>query len=345
MEVLWYWLVAIMITAYVVMDGFDLGAGIIHLLVARTEPERNQVLASIGPVWDGNEVWLLAAGGTLYFAFPDLYASSFSGFYLPLMIVLWLLMLRGIAIEFRHHVDGDLWLSLWDAVFSFASVLLAIFYGAALGNVIRGVPLDGNGTFFLSLWTNFRTTGQVGILDWYTISVGLYAFATLTHHGALWVAMKSKGKVAERSSELAGSVWWAMALLMIGVTFMTGGVQSQVFRNLRDYPIGYVVYAGAIAAMIASWWFRRNGREIAAFLASCGYITGMMVCAVFGVFPYVLPSNIDPAQGMTLYSAATSEYGMSVGLYWWIPGMLLASGYFFYNYRNFIGKVAKTSEH
>src|SRR5664280_521324 len=146
METAWFCLVAVMIAVYVVLDGFDLGAGIVHLLVARTGPERRAVLASIGPVWDGNEVWLIAAAGTLYFAFPALYSSSFSGFYLPLMIVLWLLILRGISIEFRNHLQSLVWQPLWDAVFAAASALLAIFFGAALGNVVRGVPLDRAGT-------------------------------------------------------------------------------------------------------------------------------------------------------------------------------------------------------
>src|SRR5712664_2467019 len=137
MGTIWFCLVAIMITVYVLLDGFDLGAGAIHLLVAKTDAERRQVLASVGPVWDGNEVWLIAGGGTLYFAFPALYAASFSGFYLPLMMVLWLLMLRGISIEFRSHVESPVWRPLWDVVFGGASALLAIFFGAALGNVVR----------------------------------------------------------------------------------------------------------------------------------------------------------------------------------------------------------------
>jgi cytochrome d ubiquinol oxidase subunit II len=145
----WFCLVAIMIAGYVVLDGFDLGAGIIHLFVARTEQERQQVLRSIGPVWDGNEVWLLAAGGTLYFAFPALYAAAFSGFYLALMMVLWLLILRGISIELRSHIESPIWKPFWDLVFGGSSALLALLYGAALGNVVRGVPLDGNGFFFL----------------------------------------------------------------------------------------------------------------------------------------------------------------------------------------------------
>src|SRR6202162_3702178 len=134
MGFIWFWIVAVMLTAYVVLDGFDLGVGILHPVLSRTERERQIMLRTIGPVWDGNEVWLIAGGGTLFFAFPALYASSFSGFYLPLMIVLWLLILRGVSIEFRNHVESLLWRPLWDVVFALSSLLLAVFYGAALGN-------------------------------------------------------------------------------------------------------------------------------------------------------------------------------------------------------------------
>src|SRR5271168_5080236 len=173
MELVWFCLVAIMLAVYVLLDGFDLGAGVIHFIVAKTNEERRQVIASIGPVWDGNEVWLLAAGGTLFFAFPVLYSSSFSGFYLPLMMVLWLLILRGLSLEMRSHVDVDLWKQFADGVFAIASGLLAIFFGAALGNVIRGVPLGADGYFFLPLWTNFRVDTNTGILDWYTVLTGV----------------------------------------------------------------------------------------------------------------------------------------------------------------------------
>ena len=155
LEITWFCLVAIMIAGYVVLDGFDIGAGIIHLFVAKTDEERRLVLKSVGPVWDGNEVWLLAGGGTLYFAFPGLYASSFSGFYLPLMMVLWLLMVRGISIEFRSHIDSPAWKPIWDAGFAFSSVLLAVFFGAALGNVVRGVPLDQARRFLPAVMDEF----------------------------------------------------------------------------------------------------------------------------------------------------------------------------------------------
>ncbi len=150
MQTFWFCAVALMIAAYVILDGFDLGAGIIHLFVARTDEERRRVLESIGPFWDGNEVWLLAGGGTLFFAFPALYSASFSGFYLPLMVVLWLLMLRGIAIEFRAHVEGALWRPLWDVVFCGASALLAIFLWGGVGECGARGAAGGFGILFFA---------------------------------------------------------------------------------------------------------------------------------------------------------------------------------------------------
>ncbi len=191
MGFVWFWIVAVMIAAYVVLDGFDLGVGILSPFLARSEDDRRMLIRSIGPVWDGNEVWLLAGGGTLYFAFPLLYASSFSGFYLPLMIVLWLLIMRGASIELRMHIDHNVWRSFFDGLFFVASALLAIFFGAALANVIRGVPLGADSYFFLPLWTNWRVGPNPGILDWYTVIGGVVALVALATHGALWLVLES----------------------------------------------------------------------------------------------------------------------------------------------------------
>jgi cytochrome bd ubiquinol oxidase subunit II len=340
MEIIWFCLVAIMIAGYVVLDGFDLGAGIVHLFVARTDAERQQVLRSIGPVWDGNEVWLLAGGGTLFFAFPGLYASSFSGFYLPLMIVLWLLILRGISIEFRSHIDSPTWKPLWDVVFCGASATLAIFFGAALGNVVRGVPLDKSGDFFLPLWTNFNVEPDAGILDWYTVPVGLFAFLTLAMHGALWVIFKTEGAVRERARSLVKPAWFGVLLFTIVVTVLTFQIQPQVLTNFAARPWGFVFPALAMLGLggIAAFGFGRD--ELKAFLASCLYIAGMLTSAAFGLFPYVLPSIGIQAYGLTVHNAATTEYGMKAGLAWWIPGMLLATLYTIHVYRSMRGKIS-----
>jgi len=341
MATLWFCLVAIMIAAYVVLDGFDLGAGIIHFCVARNEVERRTVLRSIGPVWDGNEVWLLAAGGTLYFAFPSLYSSSFSGFYLPLMIVLWLLILRGTSIEFRNHIESPVWKPIWDAGFRFSSALLAGFFGAALGNVIRGVPLSPVGEFFLPLWTHWGVTGEVGILDWYTVLVGLFAFFVLVQHGALWVALKTEAEINRRARRVAGVAWIWVVLLTVLTTILTMQVQPKVWRNLASQPWGFVFPSLAVVGLIGTLIYRRAGQsgEVKAFLASCVYIVGMLTSAVFGVYPYVMPSNTDPARSLTIYNASTGAYGMAVGLIWWVPGILLVIGYFVFTYRHFAGKI------
>src|SRR3569833_3474660 len=184
MATLWFCIVAVMLAAYVILDGFDLGAGAIYLFSAKTDDERRKVLRSIGPVWDGNEVWLLATGGALYFAFPQLYASSFSGFYLPLIMVLWMLMGRAIGLEFRSHIDDGVWKKLCDAIFAVSSILLAIFYGAALGNVVRGVPLAAAHNNNQPHRTNRRDGPTPSILDWYTVLSGVVALVALAVHGA-----------------------------------------------------------------------------------------------------------------------------------------------------------------
>ncbi len=203
METIWFCLVAFMIAAYVVLDGFDLGAGILHLLIARTEPERQIVLRAIGPVWDANQVWRIAGAGTLYFAFPLLYASGFSGFYLPLTLVLWLLILRGIGIEFRMHLGSAVWRGLFDGFFALSSLLLAVMFGVALANVLRGVPLRADGYFFEPLWTDWRVGPEPGILDWYTVIGGATALAALAMHGATYLALKSEGDLNVRAHRLA----------------------------------------------------------------------------------------------------------------------------------------------
>lgn len=343
MGTVWFCLVASMIAAYVLLDGFDLGAGAIHLFVARTDEERRQVLASIGPVWDANEVWLIAAGGVLYFAFPELYASGFSGFYLPLMMVLWLLILRGIAVEFRSHIQSIVWNPLWDFVFCASSALLAIFYGAALGNVVRGVPLDGTGYFFEPLWTNFRLGAVTGILDWYTVLVGLLALFALVMHGSLWVRLKTSGAVSERCSRFADRAWWAVLAFTILVTIVTFSIQGHVKQNFSRWPAAYVLPLIAVAGLVGVKVAMRRDAEKLGFLASCGYLIGMLTSAVFGVYPDVLPAR-DPQYSLTISSAKAGTYGLKVGLIWWCIGIALAIGYFVFVYRSFSGKVGAAGD-
>jgi cytochrome bd ubiquinol oxidase subunit II len=344
METIWFIFVALMVTMYVLLDGFDLGAGAIHLFAARNDRERRTIIRAIGPVWDGNEVWLIAAGGTLFFAFPLLYASGFSGFYLPLIIVLWLLMIRGLSIELRGHIGNPLWASFWDAMFFIGSALLAIFYGAALGNVVRGVPLNEGGYFFQPLWTDFSPfSANPGILDWYTILIGLLALTTLVVHGANFVAVKTENELNARSGRIARIFAFALVVLTVLGTAATFWVRPEMLTSFNERPYGYVLPLIAIAGLAGMIYFNMSRHDRAAFLSSSAYIVGMLTSTVFAVYPNVLPA-VNPENSLTIQNASASQYGMTVGLIWWSIGMVLAAVYFVVIYRLFRGKVRLEDE-
>jgi cytochrome bd ubiquinol oxidase subunit II len=342
-ETLWFILVALMLVAYVVLDGFDLGAGAISVFVARSHEERSTVLRTIGPVWDGNEVWLIAAGGALYFAFPLLYASSFSGFYLPLMIVLWLLMLRGLGVELRSHMRDPLWWSMFEFLFAASSFLLAVFFGAAIGNVMRGVPLDRDGYFFEALWTNFRVGPEPGILDWYTSLTGVLALVALAVHGAHYVAMKTEGPVNLRSRRVAMLCWPVLVVLTIASLIATKSIRPSVLQNFTLHPWGWIIPTAVLVSLVAMRFFAANHRESAAFFSSTTYLAAMLGGAAFAIYPNLLPATTDAAYSLTIYNAQSGAYSLRVGLLWWIAGMVLAAGYFVFLYSSFRGKVTTSS--
>lgn len=339
MGFLWFWLVAVMIVGYVVFDGFDLGVGILHLFLVRNESERRASMRSIGPVWDGNEVWLLAGGGTLYFAFPLLYASAFSGFYLPLMIVLWLLILRGISLELRNHIDVGVWRSLLDGVFGFASALLAIFYGAALANVLRGVPLNPDGYFFLPLWTNWLPGVHPGILDWYTVIGGLVALVALTLHGALWLTIKVSGDLEQRARNLVTPLWFVLIALTVTSLIATIAVRPASLNNYNAYPVAYIVPIGVVTSLILIWHWNRKAQALKAFIASSTYLFFMLAGACWGVYPVLLPATTGSQNDITLSRAISGPHTLSVGIAWWTFGMILAVGYMVFVYSRFKGKA------
>jgi len=340
MGFVWFWLVAIMLVAYVVLDGFDLGVGILHPFLAHNEKERQLMLRTIGPVWDGNEVWLIAAGGTLYFAFPLLYASAFSGFYLALMIVLWLLIMRGASIELRMQVDSGVWRSFFDGLFFFSSALLAIFFGAALANVIRGVPLADDGYFFLPLWTNWRVGDEPGILDWYTVMGSVVALVALAVHGALYVAIKTDGDLQQRARVLVRRLWIVLLVVTVLSLPATMIARPDSVANYRMYPVAFGIPVLVLLALVGIIHFCRREAEHQAFACSCLYLAGMMVGAAVGLYPRLLPSSVDPAHDLTIQKALSGPYALRVGLAWWVLGMLLAFTYFFVIYRMFRGKVS-----
>lgn len=340
MGFIWFWLVAVMIVAYVVFDGFDIGVGILHPFLARTDEEKQLALRTIGPVWDGNEVWLLAGGGTLYFAFPLLYASAFSGFYLALMIVLWLLIMRALGVELRMHIGVRVWHAFFDGLFFIASTLLAVFYGAALANVIRGVPLGADGYFFLPLWTNWRLGPQPGILDWYTVIGGVLALAALALHGALYLIVKTEDDLQLRARAAAQRLSLAVLVLTAISLPATLAARTDALSNYRSFPAAFIVPILILAALVGIIYFSRKQDDRKAFGCSCAYLTIMLVGAAVALYPRLLPASNDAANDITIAKALSGPHTLHVGLIWWGFGMCLAVMYFVIVYRMFKGKVS-----
>lgn len=343
METIWFCIIAVMVAMYVILDGFDLGTGVLHPFVAKNDGERRVLMQSIGPVWDGNEVFLLAGGGLIVLAFPLLYATSFSGFYLPLMMVLWLLIARAIALELRSHFDGTVWKKLCDVGFFLASTLLCIFYGAALGNVVRGVPLDVDQRFFSALWADSSRPGrETGILDVYTVLIGVTALVALTQHGAHWLRMRTTGSIHARVTAVATRIWYAAAVLTVAVTAYSLSIQPQIWKNLTSMPWGWIFPLLAIAGLAGMQVFLRSGAEVKGFLASAVFLVGLLTSAAFGLYPNVLPS-VGPGESLTVFNAAADSYAMRVAFYWWIPGMIFATVYLSFIYRKMGGKIVAPS--
>jgi cytochrome bd ubiquinol oxidase subunit II len=340
----WFWILAAMITIYVVLDGFDLGAGAIYLITAKTNDERRRVLAAIGPVWDGHEVWLLAAGGVLYLVFPRLYVASFSGFHLPLTMILWLLILRVIAIEFRAHINNHFWQSFFDVTFSFSSTLLAVFFGAVMGNVVRGVPLDASGYFFEPLWTDFKLGPQTGILDWYTVLIGVVALVTVAAHGAYYIALKTDEDLGRRARGFALICWPLQFFLTCISLVATYFIRPDIVTNYENHKVGMLIPMAVAASLGIMLWANPKGKEKLAFLASSLYITAMLLGAAFALYPVVLPAR-DHLYDLTIYNTAAASHGLKVGLVWWALAAALAIGYFVFVYRKFRGKVSVGEGH
>ena len=286
----------------------------------------------------------MASGGILVYAFPRAYSAGFSGFYLPLIMVLWLLILRGISIEFRSHQSHPLWRSFWDGAFAFSSILMAIFLGAALGNVIRGVPLESSGFFSGPLFTDFRTGPHPGVLDWYTVLVGVFTLLVLAGHGALYLAWKTNGEVRNRCRRIASNLWGGVALTGILTTIATSSVRPSLYSNLASRPMTWVLVAAMMVSLCALFVSLRGTSEAKPFFASCAFIATILAATAAGYYPNLLISTIDPANTLTISNAKAGELGMRVGLIWWTIAIILAIGYFAYLFRSFRGKVTLSEE-
>jgi cytochrome d ubiquinol oxidase subunit II len=256
------------------------------------------------------------------------------------MIVLWLLIMRALGIELRMHLEVGVWRAFFDGVFFISSVLLAIFFGAALANVIRGVPLGNDGYFFLPLWTDWRVGPEPGILDWYSVLGGLVALVALAIHGALYLAVKTDGALQQHATAFVRTAWAVLAVLTVISLPASMMVRADTLTNYRSYPILFVVPLVVALSLIGILYFCRQEADRKAFGSSCVYLATMLVGAAVGLYPRLLPSSNDPARDITIDKALSGPHTLHVGLAWWAFGMLLALTYFVIVYRMFRGKVS-----
>jgi len=336
----WYAIVSLMLIIYVVLDGRNFGAGMLQGVVAKTSEERRQVIAAIGPLWSWHEVWLVAFGGTLVAVFPKLMASAFAGYYLALFLILWCLILRGVSIEVGGHINDHLWQGFWDFVFIFANFLLAILFGAAAGNLARGVPLDANGDFSMAFFTNFNVRGQVGLLDWYTVSVAIFAIVLLAAHGATYLVLKTKGPVHDRSATYARYLWIAVVPLFFAISLESWVVRPELPGAAVYNPLcwlGILIVIVATTTLISGL---RTGRESRAFLASNFLLAGLLITGGAAIFPVMLYSTLSPQDSLTAYAVAANHTSLLIASIWWPIGFALATIYFVFISRRYAGKVS-----
>jgi cytochrome d ubiquinol oxidase subunit II len=328
----WFILVAVLIAGYAALDGFDLGVGVLHLFT-RSEEERRLSLKATAPVWDGNEVWLLTGGGALFAAFPAVYATAFSGFYLALMLLLVALIARAVSLEFRNLVDAPGWRRAWDLAFGLGSLLPAILFGVAVGNVLRGVPIDQGGN-----WTG----SFLGLLNPYSILIGLVSLAAFVMHGALYLQLKTSGGLEARMKGWAWRGYFLFVALYAAATAATIFVSPQLFKPTE--PLFWVLSALLAAGLLGVPLMLKKGNELFALLASGLTVVAMIGQAGLGLFPRLLPSSTRLDFSLTIYNASSTPRTLLTMLVIALVGMPIVIAYTVVIYRIFRGKVTMQSE-
>jgi cytochrome d ubiquinol oxidase subunit II len=331
----WFALFIVIVAGYLILDGFDMGVGILHLPLARSDAERRTFLNSIGPVWDGNEVWLILGGGVLFAVFPLAYASLFSGFYLAFMLVLVVMILRTVALEFRSKEPATGWRTTWDVVFWAASLGLALLLGVAFGNVLSGVPLDANGDITVSLF---------GLLTPFALLVGVTTVAMFALHGSIYLSIKTVGVLQARIERAIPRLMVAFfvlnTLVVIGMVLFRQHITERYTTEI--WPV--VFPAAALVALVTAWYLLRHGRPLAAFAASSTMIALLLVSGAIGIYPNLLISTTDAAYNLTIFNAASADNTLEVALVIALIGMPFVLLYTAGVYYIFRGKTIVESE-
>lgn len=324
LNIIWFILITVLYTGFFILEGFDFGVGILLPFLARNDEERRVIINTIGPHWDGNEVWLITAGGATFAAFPHWYATLFSGFYLPLFLVLVALIVRGVAFEFRSKDDDPRWRTLWDWAIFFGSFLPALLFGVAFANLARGVPINAEMQYVGGFWN---------LLNPYALLIGVLAVAGFTFHGATFLNLKTDGVVLERSRRVARLLWpVVVGLLFISfiATYMATDAVAQLGVNPGIVPVG------AGLSVLAVGYFVRKRMDGWAFTLSMLTIALTVVTLFLILYPRVMVSSLDPAYSLTIYNAASSPYTlrvMSIVAAIFVPIVLIYQGWSYWVFR------------
>jgi cytochrome d ubiquinol oxidase subunit II len=323
----WFLLFILIIAGYLILDGFDMGVGILLLPLAKTDVERRTFLNSIGPVWDGNEVWLVLGGGVLFAVFPLVYASLFSGLYLAFVLVLLVMILRTVALEFRSKEEGSRWRQTWDVVFGLASAGLALLLGLAFGNIVAGLPLGADGNI---------TTGLIGLLTPFALLVGITTVAMFAVQGGIYLLIKTEGALHDRIARAVPRIMIAFFVLNTLVVIAMVLFHQNISERYLDDIWPVIFPAAALVALGAAWAFLRRGEDFRAFLASSAMIALLLISGGIGLYPNLIVSTIDPAYNLTIFNGASADNTLVVCLivaFIGIPFVLLYTTGVYYIFR------------
>ncbi len=304
LNTIWFFLVGILLTGYAILDGFDLGIGALHLF-AETDHDRRIMLNSIGPIWDGNEVWLVTGGGALFAAFPEVYATAFSGFYMALMLLLFSLIFRAVAIDFRSKQSSKVWRKTWDISFTISSIVASLLIGTALGNVAWGVPLDASHEYAGSFWT---------LLNPYSLLVGVLVVVLFMMHGALYGILKTEGDLQKKLGKLFRTNFVLFGIGYIVVTIATLLFADNITEHYKSSPALMVFPVINVLLIVNVWWQHHRGKDLAAFLSSCFTILLLMLIFGLGIYPDMLYSNPVAGNTLDIYNAASSQKTLKIML-------------------------------
>ncbi len=331
LALIWFVLLGLLLVGYAILDGFDLGVGMMHLVIPRSDEERRLCLNSIGPLWDGNEVWLVTFGGAMLAAFPEAYASVFSGFYTAFMLLLYALIFRAVSIEFRSKRPGRGWRRFWDVNFTLGSGLATLLFGVAIGNLMIGIPLDERGDFV-------GTT--VGLLNPYALLVGLLVIAMFAMHGTLYLNLKTEGELQRRTRVWMWRTYFAFLVLFLAVTAWTLVAIPRATANLAATPVLWLIPLASFVAVAHIPRAIRRGAPSAAFAGSCITIAVLVFLLGAALFPNLVNSSPNPEWSLTIYESASSAKTLGIMLLIAAIGMPVVLTYTFIVYWTFRGKVS-----